>query len=464
MMVPKQSSLVLPEPVQRMIRILEKNGFSAYTVGGCVRDSLIGKTPQDWDLCTSAPPDAVKRCFCGYHVFETGIRHGTLTILMDETPCEITTFRSESFYSDGRHPDAVTFVSDIATDLKRRDFTINAMAYSPKSGLVDLFGGVQDLSNRLIRCVGDAGARFQEDALRILRALRFAADLNFFIEEETEQALQCSRFGLNEIAKERIAGELLRILCGKAAGRILLQYPAVFAVFLPELFEGPDGAGILPDDWSITAKKVDAAAPDKIVRLALLLQGIVVTGEQDGEEQKAGDKTAVPEQPVHRILRRLRLSGDLCFGTEALLKDCRIRLDPAKGTVRRLLSCLGEDRLTRLLMFKRAQRSVLGDLESSAAIDRFTETLAQLLHTEGRITRERLAFCGQDLLTCGIPPGRRMGELLQTLLEAVLDGKVKNQRVQLQDYFYQNLLTQEEKNDVNLWRAGPDAAKLPEVW
>ena len=225
----------LPDPVYRLLDHLSRAGFSAYVVGGCVRDSLLGLQPHDWDICTSATPDQMKQVFRGFHTVETGLKHGTMTVVVDHKPYEVTTFRVDGNYSDHRHPDSVRFVDNLTQDLARRDFTVNAMAFSPASGLADPFNGQQDLSAGLIRCVGIPEQRFDEDALRVLRALRFASVYDFTIEPATASALRKMSPDLKRVAGERVREELLKLLCGKAAGRILREFPEVLAVIVPEI-------------------------------------------------------------------------------------------------------------------------------------------------------------------------------------------------------------------------------------
>ena len=225
----------LPPPVIKVINELESCGFSGYIVGGCVRDYLLGKTPMDFDMTTDASPKEVMECFKNHRVIETGIAHGTVTVVLDGLPIEITTHRTESDYSDKRHPDTVTFSKNISDDLSRRDFTMNAMAYHPRHGLIDLYGGAKDIKDKVIRCVGDPNQRLNEDALRILRGLRFASDLGFEIEENTRLAIFDYRELLKLISVERINVELTRLLCGKNAKVVLLNWVAVIGVMIPEL-------------------------------------------------------------------------------------------------------------------------------------------------------------------------------------------------------------------------------------
>lgn len=223
----------LPVGARRILEALHTAGYQAYVVGGCVRDSLLGKAPKDWDLCTSATPRQMQQVFAGWHVVETGLQHGTLTVVVDHVPYEVTTFRVDGAYTDHRHPDEVTFVTDVREDLARRDFTVNAMAYHPVTGVVDAFGGQEDLKRGIIRCVGDAPTRFEEDALRILRALRFSSVYGFAIDGTTAQAAHTLKHTLQGVAAERIQVELTKMLCGQGAGMILRRYADVIAQVVP---------------------------------------------------------------------------------------------------------------------------------------------------------------------------------------------------------------------------------------
>ena len=210
-----------PEKILKAIALLESNGYSAYTVGGCVRDSVMGRAPNDWDMTTSAAPDETREVFKDFHTVATGIKHGTVTVLIDSEPVEITTMRVDGKYSDNRHPESVSFTKRIEDDLSRRDFTVNAMAYNPKTGVVDPFGGQNDIKNKIIRCVGNPDTRFGEDALRILRAIRFSSVLGFDIDKKTSQSIIGNRSLLQNISKERIRVELIKMLCGQNVEKIL---------------------------------------------------------------------------------------------------------------------------------------------------------------------------------------------------------------------------------------------------
>jgi len=225
----------LPEEVSYIINAFEKNNFEAYAVGGCVRDAVLGKTPKDWDICTNATPRQTKLCFAGQRIIETGIKHGTITLVLSDDSYEVTTFRTDGIYKDNRRPETVEFVSDIKNDLARRDFTINALAYHPSTGIVDYFRGISDINNRIIRCVGNADERFKEDALRIMRALRLSSILGFDIEEETADAINKNSYLLDNIASERINEELSKLLSGADAKRILFEYGLVIGQIVPEI-------------------------------------------------------------------------------------------------------------------------------------------------------------------------------------------------------------------------------------
>ena len=268
----------IPQEVQLILKVLTAQGYEAYVVGGCVRDSLLGKKPQDWDICTSALPQEVKKAFNNLPVLETGLKHGTVTVMIDHKPYEVTTYRIEDQYSDNRHPDKVEFVKDLEQDLARRDFTINAMAYNPKSGLVDCFNGLADLDNKIIRCVGKAEERFLEDGLRILRAIRFASTYNFKIERATTEAIYSKKNLLANLAGERIQIELDKLLCGSGVKEILHQFAEVLAVIIPEIwpmlgFE-PNNPHHIYDLWTHTIESVAQAPPQLVLRLTMLLHDL----------------------------------------------------------------------------------------------------------------------------------------------------------------------------------------------
>ena len=282
----------LSEGAKKVIEMLEEAGYEAFAVGGCVRDSLLGKKPFDFDVTTSASPEEMKEVFRNEHVIETGIKHGTLTVLINKEPVETTSFRVEKGYSDNRRPEKVEFVRSLSEDLSRRDFTINALAYNEKTGIVDLFGGISDLEHGTVRCVGNPDKRFNEDALRIMRALRFASVLGFEIEEETAASIKRNCGLLNNISSERISSELSKLLCGKNAAKILLEHPEPFFVIIPELsvLKGFDQRHFRHhlDAFGHTAAVLEAVPPVLELRLAALLHDIAKPLCQTVDENGTG--------------------------------------------------------------------------------------------------------------------------------------------------------------------------------
>ena len=306
----------MPKNVDTAINLLQSAGFEAYAVGGCVRDSLLGKIPNDWDITTSAKPEDMKSVFADFHCIDTGIKHGTVTVVIDGEPLEITTFRLDGEYEDNRHPKSVTFTSNLSADLGRRDFTVNAMAYSKKTGTVDLFGGQNDLKNKIIRCVGDPDRRFNEDALRILRALRFASALDFEIEEKTAQSLLKNRALLGNISEERIAKELLKLVCGKGAKRILTDFAPVLFEILPELqpmyknsHDNPHHCYDIYEHMLIAVESID---PEPTLRFAMLLHDCgkpaVKKFDENGVAHFYGHQRISAEISA-QILARLKVSN-----------------------------------------------------------------------------------------------------------------------------------------------------------
>ncbi len=309
------------------MRGLQTQGYEAYPVGGCVRDSLLGMEPTDWDVCTSALPQETEAALPGWRFVETGIKHGTVTVLTDGGAVEVTTFRRDGAYADNRHPQAVEFVGGLREDLARRDFTINAMAFDSSGGVIDLYGGRQDLQAGLIRCVGNAQERFREDALRILRGLRFAARLDFAVENATAHAMKEQRDLLRNISAERVFKELMGILAGVAAGRILREFAEIFYVFLPEL-EPQQGfqqhsPHHIHDVWTHTTMAVDAITPEPVLRLTMLLHDVAKPEMFFTDEAGVGHFYGHAERGAEMadaLLRRLRCDNDTRKRVTALIR------------------------------------------------------------------------------------------------------------------------------------------------
>ena len=439
----------LPTPVQDLIRRLNEAGFPAYAVGGCVRDSLLGLVPHDWDLCTAALPDEMADVFRGEHLVETGLKHGTLTVVRDHIPYEITTFRIDGEYTDHRHPDSVSFVSDISEDLARRDFTVNAMAFSPDQGLIDLFEGRQDLEKRLIRCVGEPRLRFEEDALRVLRALRFASVYDFEIEKETAAAARAMAESLKRVAGERIREELLKLLCGRGAGRILRQYPDILSVIIPEIapMVGYDQHNHHHswDLWEHTVRAVEGVPPEKDLRLAMLLHDTgkprVQTETPDGEWHFRGHQ-AVSAEIAEGVCDTLRLDNATRDRIVLLVRYHDIPLRTESGEINtdrsfllRRLNRFGEADLRALFLIHRADRIATGYSSPEREDQRLRErmnALDQLMAEKPCFTLKDLAVNGNDLKGEGLR-GKEIGAALQRLLEDVMDGRAENDREVLLD-------------------------------
>lgn len=426
-------------PAMRALELLRNAGYEAWIVGGCVRDCLIDREPKDYDLTTSALPEETKQVFQGYRLIETGIQHGTVTVLIDGEPMEITTYRVDGGYTDARHPDGVTFTRSLREDAARRDFTMNAMAYYPAEGVQDFFGGQEDLKHGLIRAVGDPETRFREDALRILRGIRFASELGFVLEEETDRAARACSPLLKKISAERVSVELSKLLRGREAGRILRTYPDVLGQVIPELLPmvGFDQRNEhhCYDLLTHTAEAVDHVPPVLELRLAMLLHDVgkprCFSMGEDGQGHfygHAGESTAMARE----ILRRLRFPRAVQEKAEKLIRyhDSVMEEDP--GRVRRWLNKLGEADFFDLLLIQRGDTAALAPAFRGRR-DHFRrlETMArEILAEKPCLSVRDLALNGRDLMQEGLQ-GRKIGLAQRYLLDRVLDGDVPNEKEKL---------------------------------
>lgn len=406
----------MPAGAEFLLETLKKSGYSAYIVGGCVRDSLLGIVPKDWDVCTSAKPQEVKACLSDQKIIETGLKHGTVMVLLPDGQYEVTTFRIDGPYTDHRRPDSVAFITDIEADLARRDFTVNAMAYNEKEGLIDPFGGRDCLAQGIIRCVGDPQRRFCEDGLRIMRAIRFACVYGFSIDPDTAAAIHDRADLLQNIAAERIREELCKLLAGKGVSEILLAYRDVMAVILPET-EGTDAY----KSAALSLSRYRGA--ETCVRMALLLRGL-------------SDRS---EETADGVMRRLRFDNKTRRDTVELLSLLSAATEPTEKAVRHLLAEIGTTQFFRLAACKTA---LLSEEEADGAERRRIEEacgIAGNLIASGQyVTLDSLAVKGDDLLSAGVPEGSAVGRLLKTALDAVLDGTVPNHRDDLMRYLSAN--------------------------
>jgi tRNA nucleotidyltransferase (CCA-adding enzyme) len=429
--------ITLPMPVARAMSALESCGYEAYAVGGCVRDSLLGRTPNDWDITTNATPEQMKICFGDFRVIETGIKHGTLTVIVDGTQLEITTYRNDGEYLDNRHPVQVTFSKHVEDDLSRRDFTVNAMAYHPQKGLVDLFGGREDLQARLIRCVGDAKTRFCEDGLRILRAIRFASVLDFDIEEDTAKAVHECKNLLSGIAAERVREEFCKLICGRGAVRILREYIDVIAVFLPELSRcvGFD-QNTKYHCYDVFEHTLQALAlcegTDLVTRLGVLLHDIgkplCYTEDEQGGHFKGHAPVGV--EITKEVLTRLRFDNETIRRMALLVEWHDIPLSAEKKRVKRLMQRMSDADILRLLEIKRCDRLAHAKnfQELSPDLALIPSVIEEIRAEDACLSLKTLAIDGADLMALGIPEGKKIGEVLHALLDDVIEERLQNEK------------------------------------
>lgn len=434
------------EEARKAIELLEAEGFEAYLVGGCVRDYLMGCSPKDYDLTTSAKPEEIIRVFAAYRTIETGIRHGTITLMMNERPLEVTTYRIEKSYSDYRHPDGVEFTGNLREDLMRRDFTMNAIAYHPTKGMVDPFGGQADIQKKQIRCVGDPEARFEEDALRILRALRFAATLGFTLEEKTQEALfhKCSR--LMFVSAERVTAELTKLLCGSEVKRILLSYIDILSVILPELlpmkgFQQKTRYHSY-DVLHHTAVALEHTPPIPRLRWTILLHDCgkpeTFTMDQRGNGHFYGHEK-VSRKLAECILKRLKMDRVTSERIVTLISLHDTPIEAEIKVVKRWLAQLTPDVFFDLLEVKRADNWGQAPEYHSRQkhYDELANIASKIIEEHECLSRANLAINGRDLMELGLQ-GKELGKMLQVLLEAVLDEKVANEKMALLHFVEKN--------------------------
>ncbi len=440
-----QNQIIIPPPVQALLKRLNKAGFSAYAVGGCVRDSLLGNPPQDWDICTSARPEEIKACFSDRRTILTGERYGTVTVLHEDACYEITTFRTESGYSDNRHPNRVAFLDSLQDDLARRDFTVNAMAADADGHITDCFDGLNDLENGQIRCVGEATERFSEDALRILRALRFSSKLGFSIAPKTSDAIHALKNRLHAVAPERLRKELCGLLCGKAAGTVAREYADVLCVLIPELqrcigFKQYNHHHI-HDVWEHTLRVLEQVPPEEGLRLAALFHDIGKPAAFSMDKQLVGHfygHAVISAALSETILRRLRYDNATVQQVTFLVREHSFFLPEGnEKRMRKLLAAFEPERLRQLLLLRRADAVGTGTRTEEAA-DRIMKNalllLDDVLQKDDCFSLRQLAVNGADLMALGLPQGPIIGSILRHLLDAVIDGRIQNNRADLLSY------------------------------
>lgn len=430
----------LPEKVSYIIHTLQEHGYEAYAVGGCVRDSILGRIPDDWDITTSATPFETKQLFP--RTFDTGIEHGTITVMIEKDGFEVTTYRVDGKYEDSRHPKEVTFTRSLKEDLLRRDFTINAMAYNDTEGIVDIFGGIEDLEQKTIRCVGDARARFGEDALRILRAVRFAAQLGFTIEEDTQQGIMELAPTLANISAERIQVELIKMLISPNPGLLRKAYElGITSVILPEFDammvttqETPHHMYTVGEH---TLKAIEGVRADKILRLTMLFHDIakpmMKTLDDNGVAHfKLHDIKGV--EMTKAILKRLKFDNDTLGKVTKLVQYHDYRIAATPKTVRKAMNKIGKDLFPYYLEVQRADVMAQSNYKREEKLENIAEVkicYQEIVEKGECVTLKELAVSGSDLIEAGMKQGKQMGIVLNTLLEMVLEDPSLNTKEKL---------------------------------
>lgn len=430
------------------VETLSSNGFEAFLIGGSVRDYIMNLPIGDIDITTNATPTQVKEVFNNFRVIDTGIKHGTVTVLIDKEPIEITTYRSEGTYTDNRHPDSVTFSKSLSDDVIRRDFTMNAIAYDFSSGFCDLVGGLKDIENKTIRCIGDAETRFREDALRILRALRFSSVLGFTIEENTKNAIHKCKDLLKNISAERIQVEFVKLICGKNAYNVLQEFSDVIAVFIPEIafcvnFEQKNRHHCY-DVYTHSLKALEKSKPDPVIRLTVFFHDIgkpyVAHFDEKGEQHYYGHPKKSAEI-TEKILTRLRFDNDTKNKVVTLVKfhDSPIMLNdsisPDKKRLKRIMSQIGENLIFDLIHIKFCDNSAQNP-EYFRGEEFYKTTynmINEILTEQECFSVKDLKINGNDLIAMGFK-GKEIGKLLDNVLDLVISDKLNNEANEIIDY------------------------------
>lgn len=432
--------IFIPKQVVTALTMLSEAGFESYIVGGCVRDQLLNRTPNDYDITTNALPEQTQEIFREFKCINVGAQHGTVAVIIDKMQIEITTYRIDGEYNDNRHPDSVTFSSKIQDDLSRRDFTVNAMACSKDGDIVDCFNGKSDLENRIIRCVGEPDKRFGEDALRIMRAVRFASQLDFEIEPETEKYLFSLKDTLKHISAERLRVELDKLLCGKAVFRVLLKYHEIIEVFIPEISRiiDFDRQGMHSHSlWENTAGSVEKAPINHVIRLTMLIHDISEPecfSTDKKQEDNFENHQLLGAQTAERILKRLKYDNKTIKSVTTLIKYHHIKLK-TRQDIKKLLSKTGPE-MFRLLMDVQkidmlSENS--GDSSYTNDISWAEKTAEDILNKHECLSIKELDINGNQLMNEGYT-GAAIGKLLNSMLEEVLEDRLENSYDSLIEY------------------------------
>ena len=447
----------LPDKVNKIIETLAAAGYEAYAVGGCVRDSVLGRVPNDWDITTSARPEETKRLFP--RTIDTGIQHGTVTVMLDKEGFEVTTYRIDGDYEDSRHPKEVTFTASLEEDLKRRDFTINAMAYNDRIGLVDSFGGIQDIEQGVIRCVGNAEDRFMEDALRMLRAVRFSAQLGYRIEEDTKRAVRKLAPNLKLISAERIQAELLKLVTSAHPDYLRTAYETgITAQILPEFDvcmmteqNNPHHCYSVGEHILHSMQEIE---PDKVLRLGMLFHDIgkprTLTVDEEGITHNKGH-AVTGEKMTKEILRRLKFDNDTIDKVSKIVLYHDQEIGLTDSGVRRAVNRMGADIFPMLFAVRYADIQAQSDYQREEKLQKLAyikEIYDGILSRQECLSLKDLAVTGSDLIALGMPAGKEIGALLKELLEIVLEEPERNTREEL-------LTVSKERIQTNMYNPQP---------
>lgn len=435
----------IPKDANHIIHTLQNNGHSAYVVGGCVRDSILGRNPHDWDICTSATPDEILSIFKDNKIVETGLKHGTVTIIINGEPYEVTTYRIDGKYSDNRRPDTVTYTDNLVEDLKRRDFTINAMAYNDDEGLIDPFNGIEDIENKIIRCVGSAEDRFEEDALRILRAIRFASQLDFDVHSNTAIAIEkLAKDKLNNVSIERINSEFCKIVESKSFYKQIILYKDIIELFIPEFYELFGFNQKNPyHDYDVYGHTVHAIrhceSDDLIVRLAVFFHDF--GKPRSCQECENGTRHfyghgKVSAELTDIIMKRLKFDNETKNKVTELVLYHDATLDKSKKHIKRWLNKIGAEQFKRLLDVRKADirgQKIVCDESRIEEVNEIETSMLEVLQEKECFSLKSLAVNGKDLMDIGFKPGKVLGEALNSLLQLVINEECLNDKETLLD-------------------------------
>ena len=429
--------ILLPEKVNMIIKTIQAAGFEAYAVGGCVRDSILGRIPDDWDITTSANPQEIKKIF--KRTIDTGIQHGTVTVMMDKEGFEVTTYRIDGEYEDSRHPKEVTFTSNLREDLRRRDFTINAMAYNEEVGLIDIFGGISDIEKKIIRCVGDAKERFTEDALRMMRAVRFSAQLGYSIEEGTKEAIKELAPNLKNISAERIQVELVKLVVSNNPDYLRVAYETgITAQVLPEFDlcmeteqNNPHHKYSVGEHILQSMKHIKA---DKVLRLSMLFHDMgkpkAKTEDEQGIHHFYGHNE-ISENIAEEVLKRLRFDNDTLYKVKSLVFFHDYHPGLTDKSVRKFVTKIGKELVPFYLLVQRADvlaQSEYKREDKLAKIDEVSRIFDGIIERGECLSLKDLAVNGKDLIALGMKPGKEIGETLEHFLQMVIANPSLNEK------------------------------------